>query len=254
MEIEELDRICQNCNNFFPSTIDEITDFGICLNDKEFEPFIDELLENYNYAYCQKLVDRKKFSGEKEACSDFSQVDICEVSEFADELISSIKSGQLHKELLEDLLIKEQIRNIDFKTLPVEMHVKQLTSANSEERDTAISTLGALIAKGNKAAFQGLFKFFKQLPAPKTIEEVHFKKEILRHLELGDTKMSLTRFLIDELYNTPSNNTTRQWISSIFRFIERSPYEEIHEPLEKMLNDNRFSYRLKQKVKNILYR
>jgi hypothetical protein len=111
-----------------------------------------------------------------------------------------------------------------------------------------------LITLGNKAAFRELFTFFRHLSPPKTIEEVHFKKDLLRHLESAGSRTALTKFLLDELYNTPSNNTTRQWISAIFRFLEYSPLEEVREPLEKMLSDNRFSYRLKQKIKDILYR
>lgn len=257
---EELERICFNCNNFFPACMDEATEFGICLNDQEFEPFINELLENSNYTCCQDLVERKKFSGENEACPDFSEVEVEESieidddSEFGRELISSIKSGQFNQEKLNELLIKEQIRNIDWKTVPVEKYAKQLKNPKPEERNAAISSLAALIAYGNKAAFQELFNFFRQLPPPKTIEEVHFKKDLLRHLELANPRTALTQFLLSELYNTPSNNTTRQWISAIFRFLEHSPFEEVREPLEKMLSDKQFSYRLKQKIKDILYR
>jgi hypothetical protein len=43
MEEGELERVCFNCNHFFPASIQGPTEFGICLNDKEFEPFIDEL-------------------------------------------------------------------------------------------------------------------------------------------------------------------------------------------------------------------
>ena len=59
---------------------------------------------------------------------------------------------------------------------------------------------------------------------------------------------------MEELYKTPSNNTTRQWISELFRFLENCPLEEVSEQLNKMIKDKRFSYRLKQKIKNILYR
>jgi len=256
---EELERICFNCNHFFPASMEEPTEFGICLNDKDFEPFIDELLGNSHYACCQNLIDSKKFTGNREACRDFSEVEIGESieidenSEFGRELIFAIKSGQFNSKTLKELLVKEQIRNIDLKSLPVDQYSKQLKSSKPEERDAAISSLGALIANGNEAAFEELFNFFQKLPPPKTIKEVHLKKHILRHLEYSEFRTSLTQFLLDELYNTPSNNTTRQWISAILQSLERSQCEEIGEPLKKMLSDNRFSYRLKQKIKKILY-
>ena len=55
MEKEELERVYFNCNHFFPASIEGPTEFGICLNDKEFSPFLDELLDNSNYACCQCL-------------------------------------------------------------------------------------------------------------------------------------------------------------------------------------------------------
>ena len=41
---EELDRVCFNCNSFFPEETGWTVE-GICLNDSAFEPYLDELLE-----------------------------------------------------------------------------------------------------------------------------------------------------------------------------------------------------------------
>lgn len=98
-----------------------------------------------------------------------------------------------------------------------------------------------------------LLKYFSKLPPTKTLEEVYLKKEVLRHLVRDDMKSQILPYIINELYNTPSNNTTRQWITAIFEFLSHSPKDKIREPLEKMLKDKRFSYRLKEKMKNILY-
>ncbi len=262
MAKEEMDRSCFNCNHFFPVIMDEPSEFGICLNDKEFEPFIDELLGNSNYACCQSLIDRKKFDGNRDTCPDFSVMEdsfeIDEGTEFGRELVETIKSGQFGQEKLEEIILREQIRNIDLKTLPVEKYSKQLKHPDPRERASAISTLGSLIFQENKDAFHELFNFLKQLPPPETREEVHFKKDVFRyfvhlaHSEHSEFRTKLTQFLLGELNNIPSNNTTRQWISSILQFLESCPLEEISDPLEKMLSSNRFSYRLKKRIKNIL--
>lgn len=259
VEEEELERICFNCNNFFPASIDGPTEFGICLNDKLFEPFIDELLEYSNFDCCKNLINEKKFSGNREACDDFSEVDMEECiefdenSEFGKALMSSLTSGEFDNEKLEQLLLEEQIRNIDFKTLPTDTYAKQLKSPELKERYSAISSLGALVLHENESAFQELFSYLKKMPPPTTIANVHFKIEILNYLNHRKFRKLLTPYLIDELYNTPSNNTTRQWISAIFMLLEQCPAEDIREPLEKMLNEKRFSYRLKQKMKDILF-
>jgi hypothetical protein len=72
---DELERICTNCNSSFPSE-PYGSDFAICLNDPEFEPYLDDLLENQDFSRCQELVRQKRFPWEQEACPDFDPVDI----------------------------------------------------------------------------------------------------------------------------------------------------------------------------------
>jgi hypothetical protein len=256
MENEKLEAICFNCNQFFPANMDEPTELGICLNDQAFEPFIDELFENHKTAPCQQLVDDKKFSGEQEACDAFDEIeegmDIDENSPLGMALSRLSETGELDIESFRAAIIEEKINNIDWKKLPVDQYVTPLRSSNPRERDTAINALGGLIAFGNMEAYHELFHFFKQLPPLTTTKAVHLKIELFRHLNQYSKKSMLLPELIEELYETPSNNTTRQWISKIFHFLEQCPRKEIREPLEKMLKDKRFSYRLKQKMKNLL--
>lgn len=251
-------RICWDCNNFFTENEFVNIEMGICLNDKAFEPYLEELLKNVNYDCCRELIDRKKFSGNRDACPDFSEAEWKEVAEIHDEselgqkLLSLAEDGMPDLEPYIDIIMEEQIHNIDWKTLPVDSYAAQLKGKNRKKRDGAIASLGCLIAFGNKAAFQELLDYFRQLPPPKTIEDVWFKKELLRQLWHKDSKPLLAHALIQELYDTPSNNTTRQWISEIFKFLETCPLNEIRKPLEDMLNDKRFSFRLKQKMNYIL--
>ena len=255
MKKEKLERICWNCNQFLSSSMEEATEYGICLSDEDFAPFIDELLEKSNYSCCQDLIDSKKFLGEREACENYEEMELMEIddnSPLGQELERLGESGELNPETFKAALLEEQIRNIDWKTAPVDRYVKQLESSEKEEREAGVSSLGAMIAFGNKEAFKQLLKYFKKLPPPKILEEVYFKKEVLRQLEHNKARWQMLPCLIDKLYKTPSNNTTRQWISAIFRFLEYAPKDKVREPLEKMLKDKRFSYRLKKKMKNIL--
>ena len=80
MNKEQLERICFNCNYFFPSRA-EATEFGICLEDKDFEPYIDELLENLNYSCCQELIQEKEFPGDKDACNQFEEAEIIDIDD-----------------------------------------------------------------------------------------------------------------------------------------------------------------------------
>ena len=69
----DLDRICGNCNYGFPSEPFG-SDFAICLNDPDFEPYVDDMLENQDFSRCQNLIRQKRFSWEQEACPDFDPV------------------------------------------------------------------------------------------------------------------------------------------------------------------------------------
>ena len=40
----------------------------------EFEPYLDDLLENQDFSRCQELVNQKRFDWEQEACPDFDPV------------------------------------------------------------------------------------------------------------------------------------------------------------------------------------
>jgi len=256
---EEVERFCFDCNYFFPASEEEPTEFGICLNDEEFEPFAEKLLSNSNYACCKDLIERKKFSGNQEACPGFSEVhatnmlEIDDDSELGRALSSAAKSGQLDRDKLLELLLEEQIRNIDFKNLPTDKYSEQLKSGDPKERDAGIESLSGLIGWGNKAAARELREFLKQLPVPSTIEEVHFKIDVLRHLDRREYRQSLIKFLIKELYNTPSSNTTRQWISAILECLGRCPAQKVEGPLRKMLEDKRFSFKIKRKIREALY-
>lgn len=109
---EELERICFNCSNFYLEPTEEFTEFGICLNDQAFEPFLEKLLENFDYAPCQDLVNQKKFSGEQEACVDFEEAEIIEIdddSPLAKHLLEFSKTGKLDLESLKLDILKEKI-------------------------------------------------------------------------------------------------------------------------------------------------
>lgn len=61
MNKEKLERICLNCSQFLPSSMEEATEFGICLGDQDFEPYIDGLLDGSDYSSCRQLIDSKQF-------------------------------------------------------------------------------------------------------------------------------------------------------------------------------------------------
>ncbi len=250
-------KVCSDCSAFLPFPFGELTEFGICLNDEAFDPFIDELLEGLIPDHCQSLLEKKQFVGDRPACSDFQESEIIEIeddSPFGQELRRLGESGELTPETLERAMLEERVRWIDWKTLPMDQYVKQLESRRSGERDAGISSLGAMIALENPAAFQALFRFLSSLPPPANIEAVHLKRKILRHLDCWKDRSSIAKILIEELGLTPSNNTTRQWISEILRFLEQCPLQMIKDPLERILVVKKLSPGVRKRLADILSR
>jgi hypothetical protein len=251
----DIEKICLNCGAFFPASFDLPNDFGVCLNDPEFDPFVDDILDREDFTSCQELVERKKFNGEREACSDFEPIEDVEIEDdtpLGRDLKRLMDAGQLNADTFREALFEDQVRNIDWATMPVDRQKAELGRPDTQDR--AVKSLGGMIALGNREAFVVLSQFLKDLPIPNNIEEVHFRKDILGYLRRSKEKGTLLPFLVDALYRTPSNNTTRQWISDILKFMEDLPFEDVCEPLERMLEDKRFSYRLKQKMEDVLIR
>jgi len=244
---EELERICMNCQSYYPDRLDEPTEFGICLNDIDFEPYIDQLLEKQNFNCCKELIARKKFDGNREACEDFVMVEIKEDPILEQELEELAKDDNINEETVREVFLMHSLRSRS-----VEEYAKKLESPSSEVRLEAIESLAGFTSFKNKEASELLINFFRNIPPPKTLEEVHFKIKVFGFVNRREFRKELVPVLIRDLYNTSSNNTTRQWITEIFRFFQICSIEDIREPLEKMLKEKRFSYRIKNKIKEIL--
>jgi len=255
MESEELVPICLNCSYFFPASMEDWTEYGICLNDEAFEPYLDELIEQNNYSSCQKLVEEKKIHGDTEACEHFEepeQFEIDDNSHLGREFQNLLNTGKLNSDAIERAILLDQIEKIDWKTIPVDNHVAQLKNPDKDKQLEAVTTLGSLAIQGNINAASELIKYFKKLPPPETLDEVHYKIEVFRHIDYMPNKSVIIPHLIDELYHIQSNNTTRQWISKILHFLKHCPSAVIRGPLEKLLKEKKLSYKLKTKINNII--
>jgi len=236
-----------NCQSYYPDRLDEATEFGICLNDSDFEPYLDELLEKQNFNCCKELIARKRFNGDREACQNFEMVEIKEDPILAEEFKELVKEDNIDEETVKEIFIAHSLR-----TRSVEEYAEKLESPSSEVRLETIETLAGFASFKNKEASELLINFFRNIPPPETLEEVHFKIKVFGFVNRGKFQKELVPVLVKDLYNTSSNNTTRQWITEIFRFFQRCSIEDIREPLEKMLKEKCFSYRIKNKIKEIL--
>jgi uncharacterized protein YchJ len=106
MKKEPLERVCFNCNYFFSSRA-EASEYGICLEDQDFEPFIDELLENLNYSCCQELIEAKEFPGDSDACDKYEEAEMIEIDDdfyyqYTENDSNSLSEGDIFTTLTDD--------------------------------------------------------------------------------------------------------------------------------------------------------
>ncbi len=251
---EELDRFCYNCQSFFPA-YEHFTEEGICLNDDVFEPYFEELLENTNYDPCRELIEQNKFYGDKEACDDFNPVDIEDVIEIPPEIAEKIQKKIVNKTFSKESFIKtiygHFIDKIDLKNISINRQIEELNSNTEDEVFRGINTLRGLISQGNKKAYNFLYERFKSMPPAKVLKDAHIKARMVEALSFEKTQ-EVVDCLVEELYRTSSNNTTRTLYRAIFRAFKNMPLELISDHFERMLKDKRFSYRLKNKMKEII--
>ncbi len=227
---------CIDCEHCFPDS-DGPTSMGICLLNSEFEPYLEEIME-LDFERCHGLIRKKRFDFNREACPDFSPAETMEIEEF-DELLGGDEStDQNEKEKNFDL------RQIDFKTLPVEPYLQDLYSSSRSRRENALNSIGSLTSLGNEKARDVLLNFLKDLGPPQTLEQAKFKVEILRHFRGRESNRDLLDMLLSDLENTASNNSPRQWITAILDFLGRAPVEPIKGQLQSMVDRKVFFQRL----------
>ncbi|RQD70061.1 MAG: hypothetical protein D5S00_05025 [Tindallia sp. MSAO_Bac2] len=225
----EFDRICQNCGSFFQD-MDDIN-LGVCLNDKVFEPFIDEILDSEDFSNCHELYLQKRYNGEKEACEDFNEPEMLEIPEGMD-LYEYLRFEQLKYQDVDDI-------------------IKHLYDNDEKLASNAITTLSKYIAIGNESAYRGLVNYYMDMGPAETLEDVHARKDIIKVLSIKEPENSTIDAYVNELARTPSNNTTRQLYTQILERLSRCPCEMVEGPLLELLQKTDYSYKIKKRIMEV---
>lgn len=254
----EMDRTCAFCTNFLPVLLRGPSDEGICLLDDDFEPYRTKLVEQGDYECCLPLIQERKFDGNRDACDAFSQVspdEIIEIDEetpFGKALGEAARRGPITREVVERLLMEERLRTVDLSTVPVDGPLARLRSGDPAIRHNGLFALCSLASQENAAALDAVGEFLRSRPTPLGIDDVRDMAFALRQLRGAPDRKRLVPFVVDQLARTPSNNTTRQWIWAILEFLRSVPSQTYRAPLERMLDEGRFSTRLKRQLVELL--
>lgn len=223
----ELEKICFNCCCFFMEV--GVENLGVCTKDEAFLPFEDELYDSGNFDCCYELYIKKRYDGNQDACTEYEEAEIIGIYEEGeeDELFNSLMNRPM-----DDILAK-------------------LSDSDRDVINQAVETLYSYICFRNESAYQGLLNFFNGLPAAEELNDVHTRVRIVNALERR-AEPDTVGALVNELRRTPSNNMTRQLYKEILKKLRRFPAELITEPVEKLLEEKKFSYRIKKRIEELL--
>ena len=240
---EILDRICFNCSNFFTDVNDLGGNLGVCIMDKAFEEYLDEILENSDFSLCIDLYKEKRFDGNRDVCSDYEEIEIIEDEE-------SENGNQMTEEEAERYV--ESLRTQDVS------HIAELLYSEEKEKNKAISALLYYINFNNKNAFDIMLNYYKNLPPVDSVDDVHFRLKILDGFYYfntnNDCSNDLIEMLVNELYKMHSNNTTRQLFSSILKFLSGCESDIVIDKLSWLLNNRKFSPKMEQNILSVIQR
>lgn len=135
---------------------------------------------------------------------------------------------------------------LDLAKFPIDSILKQAISEKEEDVRSACRMLASMYVAGRSEASVFLFGLL-----------VHNGSDFMRKeaiIEaLGRIKVKTTAdLLFRELQLTVSSNSTRNYIDRILKTLKYFPLEFIKDGFEDLLNDSKWSYRMKNKFKLIL--
>ena len=227
----ELDKICLNCGSFIQDYKDLRTDLGACILDDLFQPFLDEILENGDFSKCNEIYLKKCYEGKRLACSRYEELEIIE-----------IPGG----EGINANLYIEQMKHQN-----VDEIIKNCYDADKTIVNNAISVISGYVYIGNESALEGLFNYYMSLDLAESIEDVYTRIKIIDILSSKGSKKIMIDAYVNELFRTPSNNTTRKLYTEILQRLSRCPAEMVEDPLLELLSKKKYSYKIKNRIMDI---
>ena len=227
----ELERVCQNCAFYFQDEQDK-NDMGICSLDKAFDPYWDDegVVENMDFSVCRELYLARRYDSQRDACDHYEQVDM-------EELPDDINMGAMLR------FEMRQSRDIG--------QLLELLETRTVERRDVLQPIYMQIRDGNQEASDRFFDYYNGFGPAVSLEDVAFRIEIVEILSWLPRDDRTVAAYVRELARTPSNNTPRRLSTEILSQLERNPNANICTPLEKLLAEVPYSYRIKRRIREV---
>jgi hypothetical protein len=134
----------------------------------------------------------------------------------------------------------------DLKKIPIEAALHNIIDGADSELRGRCGVLIAMYDAGKKEAAIFLFGLMAH-----NYTNMARKEIIVKALGNIETK-ECANILFRELRDIESNNSTRGYIDTVLKSISRLPLDMISEGIKSLLNDKKWSYKMKAKFDDIL--
>jgi len=135
---------------------------------------------------------------------------------------------------------------LDLKKFPIDSILKQAVAKDEKSFCSACRMLGSMSYAGRKEAavfLYGLLKFCE--------DDIIRKQSVVEALCHVKTKQT-AGLLFEELERTESSSSTRGYITTILNALRFFTADLVEDGFQRLLSDRRWSYRMKQKFREIL--
>lgn len=246
-DIEELKalharRICVNCSNFFQECNDE-PNFGVCIDEDVFEPFIDDMMTNGEAGECQEEYSARRYDGDRDACEKFTA---CEYVYLDDDDEEDQDDSEIDTELLH-ARFTEQYQNLN-----IPIYLDALSKSNEDSCAGILNQISLAISYGHESALDLLLDYYNNLGPVTELEETHKRINIIEILQRWVDDKRVIDALVNELHRSESNNITRRLYTCILNQFKYCETEQVSEPLSDLLSKKQYSNRMKKKIKDII--
>lgn len=137
---------------------------------------------------------------------------------------------------------------MDLSKFPIDSTLKQAMSNEEERFRSACNMLASMYSAGRTEA--AVFLYGLLILYGNDIVRKGSIVEALGYVKTAEA----AAFLFRELSQTESSNSTRGYINTILKSLSYFPLNLIEDGFDGLLNDSRWSYRMKQKFREILDR
>jgi hypothetical protein len=136
--------------------------------------------------------------------------------------------------------------HLDLTKFPIDSVLKQAVSEKGQDFRSGCRLLASMYSAGRFEAAIFLYGLL-----------IHNSNDIVRKEEIVDAlgyikTKAAADLLFRELRLTASSNTTRVYINRVLKSLNRFPLTLIKDGFEDLMNDKKWTYRMKKKFKEIL--